>query len=216
MSSVHLATLIISALIFLVGLLVGWGLGAAATAQLQENIQRLEEEQRELDVLALLAEQPEVGCGAYSAAFESFTRKTRAFGEKVEYLEKKKGKLDEEVLRLKSGYAILQARNYLILRKMNELCGESRNIILYFYTNENYSEATDQGIVLWKVIPTLPAYADNTSVYHFDVKVNNSIIEALKKAYGISVLPTLVVNGKKIEGFHDEASLRRALESVRE
>ena len=201
---------VISALLFTVGIVLGWYFGISAVTETQKDFDRLKSEAYSLEILSLMGDSnaSAVSCAVYSRSFGDLVYQTEQFGAKLDYLEKRKGKLDPEVMALKSDYSSMQMRNYLIQQKMDAKCGERSNVILYFYSNENYSSATDEGPQIAQVDREFNVYT-----YHFDVNVQNPVVDALKESYGVTVTPTLIINGKKLEGFKTAGELRSALSS---
>ena len=210
-SPLHIVALGVTSLIFIVGLLVGWQMGYAAESQMRSNLEQLRSESYMLEVLSLMRGRGEMGCPVFEKQFSEFSQRTVDYGNNLDYLEKKLGKLDPKVMSLKSDYSLMQMRNYLLLKDLDESCGTKHTVILYFYTNENYSPNTDQGIALGDALAGLPEIRDKTLIYHFDVNVKNPVVDALKEQYEVSVLPAMIINGKKYEGFKDAGKCREIL-----
>ncbi|MFH1470725.1 MAG: hypothetical protein ABIF01_03180 [Candidatus Micrarchaeota archaeon] len=201
LSPLHIVALIITSLIFIVGLLVGWQLGYTAESQMKLDFEQLRSEGYMLEVLSLLKGRGEMSCPIYEKQFSELSRKTEEYGDKLNYMENQVGKFDSKVMSLKSDYSLMQMRNYLLLKDLDENCGSKHLTILYFYTNEDYSPKTDQGIALADALAGLPEIRGKTRIYHFDVNVRNSVVDALKEQYGITIAPTIIINGKKYEGY---------------
>lgn len=211
LSSLHIVALIATSLIFLLGLLIGWQLGYTAESQMKAEFEGIRSESNMLEVLSLLRERGEAECPLLEKSFADLTKRTEEYGASLDYMEKKLGKLDPEVMRLKSEYSVMQARNYLLLREIEDECLTDPVIIVYFYTNDEYSKGTDQGIALADALSGLPAVRDRARVYHFDVNVKSPIIDALKEQYGVKAVPTTIINGKKHEGFLDAQKAREII-----
>ncbi|MFH1447808.1 MAG: hypothetical protein ABIG39_03005 [Candidatus Micrarchaeota archaeon] len=203
LSPIHFVALAITSLIFIIGLLLGWQMGYAAENQMQSDFERLRSESYMLEVLSLLRSRGEVSCPILQKEFTEFSGRTLEYGERLEYLEKKLGKLDQEVMRLKSDYMLMQARNYLLLKGMDEDCGTEHIVAIYFYSNEGYSITTDQGIALGSALSSMPEIRDRTVIYHFDANVRNSVVDAFKEQYSVRTVPTTIIDGVKYEGFMD-------------
>ncbi|MFH0818199.1 MAG: hypothetical protein V1909_06240 [Candidatus Micrarchaeota archaeon] len=200
-SPLHIVALVVTSLIFIVGLLLGWQMGYTAESQMKSDFEGLQSENYMLEVLSLMRGRGEMGCPVLETQFFMLSQKTTDYGSRLEYMEKQLGKLDPKVMALKSDYSLMQLRNYLLLKDTDESCGSRHIAILYFYTNEGYSVNTDQGIALDDALLQLPEIRDRAMIYHFDVNVKNSIVDALKEQYSVSKVPMLIINGKKYEGF---------------
>ncbi len=213
-SPLHIVALFITSLIFIIGILIGWQMGYTAESKMKGELEGLRSEQYALDVLSLMRETGEAGCPALQNEFAELSTMTIEYGNSLDYMEKKLGKLDPEVMSLKSDYSLMQARNYLLLKDMDKNCGSSHIIILYFYTNEDYSASTDQGIALQDALAQLPAIREKTAIYHFDVNVNNPVMDAFKEQYGVTKVPTMIIKGKKYEGYVSAEKCREIFENA--
>lgn len=198
---------VISALLFTVGVILGWHFGVSAVSETQKEFEALRSSSYSLEILSLMDETNQsVSCAVYSRSFGDLLYETEQFGGRLDYLESRKGKIDPEVMALKSEYASMQMRNYLVQQRMDRRCGSRHNVILYFYSNENYSPERDEGRQIAQVDREFNVYT-----YHFDVNVRNPVVDALKESYGIVVTPTLIINGRKVEGFKTADELRQEL-----
>lgn len=105
-----------------------------------------------------------------------------------------------EIIELKRYYSLLEIKDYLLTKKINQKCGEKFVPLLYFYTTaNNCTECVKQGHVLTKLRHKYP----NLRVYSFDYSLNLSALKALLRIYKIedTKLPAIVINEKKETGF---------------
>lgn len=126
---------------------------------------------------------------------------------KIQYTEEN-SKKNEDLLELKRYYTLLEIKDYLLTKKINEKCGKKLIPLLYFYTTaENCTECTKQGFVLTELRNKYP----NLRVYSFDYNLDLSALRALIKIYKIddTKLPALVVNEKKVTGFQSIEDLEK-------
>jgi len=196
---------IASLLLFTVGLVLGWQLGYSAVTQMRSEFDALSADEAGVELVSLLGNES-FACQIYESEFMRVFQKTVEYGEKLAELESKKGKMDSEVLELKKDYSSMQLRNYLLQQKMDARCGYRHNVIIYFYSNENYTPETDEGLQIGKVDKEFGVYT-----YHFDINVDSPIVRGLKAAYNIKTTPTLIINGEKYEGFLTADELRAIL-----
>ncbi|MDD3662927.1 MAG: hypothetical protein PHT84_03610 [Candidatus Pacebacteria bacterium] len=106
----------------------------------------------------------------------------------------------EELVELKRYYSLLQIKDYLLTKKINQKCEGNLIPLLYFYTTaNNCTECTKQGYVLTELRQKYP----NLRVYSFDYSLELSALKALLKIYKIedTKLPAIIVNEKKVTGF---------------
>lgn len=109
-------------------------------------------------------------------------------------------KSSDEIIELKRYYSLLEIKDYLLTKKINEKCNGNLIPLLYFYTTaNNCTECTKQGYVLTELRQKYP----NLRVYSFDYSLDLSALKALLKIYKIedTKLPAIVVNEKKATGF---------------
>ncbi len=130
---------------------------------------------------------------------ENFSTELNDLSSKIEYSESNlKG--NESLTELKRYYTILQIKDYLLTKKINQKCGDKYLTILYFYTTaENCTECTKQGYVLTALRKKYP----NLRVYSFDYNLDLSALRALLQIHKIDdkLLPALVIKDKKVTGF---------------
>jgi len=122
-----------------------------------------------------------------------------ALGDKLTRLENERGTLDSETLYLKQYYSLLQIKDYLLNKRLAEICGTKTIFIIYLYQNKDACPLCEnQGYVLTEIRKNYP----NLRVYSFDTSRNISAIETLLSVYKVqSERPAIVVQGKPYYGF---------------
>ncbi len=121
-----------------------------------------------------------------------------SLADKITYSENNIGADDIDVVSLKKYYSLLEIKDYLLMKKIDERCGEKSIFVLYFYKNENCSDCTKQGYVLTSLREKYP----NLRVYSFDYNLDLSALRAMVSIYKVEDnLPALVINGKVHNGF---------------
>jgi hypothetical protein len=107
---------------------------------------------------------------------------------------------NNDVTELKRYYTILEIKDYLLTKKINQKCGGKLLPLLYFYTTaNNCTECIKQGFVLTELRAKYP----NLRVYSFDYSLDLSALQALIRIYKIddTKLPALVINEHTVTGF---------------
>jgi len=138
----------------------------------------------------------ELSCRDISTSVLS--KELNTLADKINYSESNIGVDNDEVIKLKKYYSLLEIKDYLLMKKITERCGEKSIFVLYFYKNENCEDCTKQGYVL----TTLREKYPHLRVYSFDYNLDNSAIRAMTSIYKVSDnLPALVINGKVYNGF---------------
>ncbi len=128
------------------------------------------------------------------------SQELNSLGEKIDSEEKNGNADDSDLLSLKRYYSLLEIKDYLLMKKVSERCGQKSFFVLYIYTNkDNCSECVKEGYVLTALREKYP----NLRVYSFDYSLDLSAVTALKSVYKIedTKLPALVINGELLTGF---------------
>ena len=121
-----------------------------------------------------------------------------SLADKINYSESNIGIANSDVISLKKYYSLLEIKDYLLMKKITERCGEKSIFVLYFYKNDNCDDCTKQGYVLTSLREKYP----NLRVYSFDYNLDNAAIKAMISIYKVTDnLPAIVINGKVYSGF---------------
>lgn len=130
-------------------------------------------------------------------------------GDRLSLAEERAGANDPEVLRLKERYTLLQIRDYLLTKKLQETCGIEPVVALYFYSNVE-GECADcdrAGYALSYLRETYPTLRVYSFDYHLDLAALRTLIavEQIKSEF-----PAFVVEGRNYYGFTDLETLQKA------
>jgi len=207
----YFIALVISVLVFSVGLLVGAQISQGTTAEVQKQLEELQSQNREMELLAVLQTSfPDASgsfCEFYSNQMEKFGKQTADFGNRLDFLERKRGRTDASVQELKTEYSTMEVRDFLLMKQVNEKCGKKTPTILYFYTNENCPLCTRQGEVLTSIKSGMP----EVMIYSFDTDLHSSAIDAMLSVFKVTEMPSIVVNEKAYGGFKSREEVIAAL-----
>ncbi|MAG52993.1 MAG: hypothetical protein CMH62_03455 [Nanoarchaeota archaeon] len=127
-------------------------------------------------------------------------------------MENSLGKLNNDVLKLKEYYSLLEIKHWLFLKDFNENCKYDVPIILYFYSNLGDCDNRErQGYVLTYMKKRGP----DINIFSFDLNLDNSVIKGLKKIYELEDrdLPVLIVGDEVYEGLRDADEIDSILSS---
>ncbi|MBT7902638.1 hypothetical protein HN587_02170 [Candidatus Woesearchaeota archaeon] len=128
---------------------------------------------------------------------------------KLDYMENRLGEDNQDVIDLKEYYMMLELRHWMFNKKINEECGESRSLILYFYSNQkDCPECSQQGFILTWLRHNYP---ENVLVYAFDYDIENPALDTVKNMYGVTGSPALVINSDTFNGFVSKAELEQVV-----
>ncbi len=138
----------------------------------------------------------ELSCKNISAT--SLSKELASMEARINYAEANKITGKEELLKLKKTYFLLEIRDYLLLRKITERCGNTAVPIIYIYTTD-CSECVKQGYVLTALQET---YAP-IRVYSFDYSVDLSALHALLSIYDVKgdEFPVMIIAEQTYTGF---------------
>lgn len=132
--------------------------------------------------------------------------------QKIQYSEDN-FKDNASVIQLKRYYTILEIKDYILTKQINQRCGQTRIPILYFYTTaDNCTECTKQGFALTELREKYP----DLRVYSFDYNIDLSALTALLKIYKIDDkdLPAIVIDDDKYTGFQSVESIEKAYPDI--
>jgi hypothetical protein len=192
-------------LIFLIGMMVGDWLASLKSQQLIQNQQKLSLELTGLELKDKLIGQKDI-C---SLTWSDIWQEKVELGTRLNSLELRYGKENQDVLNQKEIYELLEIRTMLLINEINEKCNQSFITIMFFYTNKKndpfgrWEACEDQGYVLTQLGREL----NNTYVFSFDININNPAIDMIRSIYQINSVPTLVIK--------DQAVSYRTLEELK-
>lgn len=203
----YAAAFVISAFLFGFGILVGVYLTQSVNQSLELELESLKGRSGEVELLLSMNASNGLICPSLQAQLSEFDRQTTDLGSKLDVLESSRGRTDATVLRLKKEYMVQQARDFLLVQRINDHCGTTIPTILYFYTNQDCPECTRQGLVG----PELKRKQPQVMIYALDTDLKTPVVDALQKIHGVSAYPSLVVNGKTLQGYQDVEAIESKL-----
>ncbi len=133
----------------------------------------------------------------------------RSIADRLSYLESQTGVDEEELVRLKRYYSLLQIKDLLLMQRVSEKCRLNPVFILYFYSNKGDCEkCEEQGYVLTALSRDYP----QLRVYSFDYDLPLSPLRTLIQIHGVeNNLPALVIKDHAYYGFHSVEDITKVL-----
>lgn len=118
---------------------------------------------------------------------------------RLSYTEAQLGADNEEVIRLKRQYSLLQIKDMLLMKRVSAKCKLEPVFLLYFYGSEKVCpDCTKQGHVLTALSEKYP----RLRIYSFDYNLDVPALQTLIKQSDIgTTLPALVINDRPHNGF---------------
>ncbi len=209
--NLYIGAFIITSIIFLAGFMLGSKYQERVYRSLGDEITTIEE--RIMDVTLLtLVEDSNYFCELYEEKLPELDMDTYQLGEKLEYMENKKGVYDEDT---KKRYFELELRDYVLMSKAVDNCGLDTPMLIYFYNNRNCGDCYKEGYEITKVRKRIEKENGILRVYTFDGGIDSAVVRALRKDFGVENYPTIVLikgnNTKKLEGFNSESEIYQEL-----
>ena len=136
-----------------------------------------------------------------------------ALADRLSYAENQRGIDDEDVITLKKYYSLLEIKDYLVMKKVDNRCDVNPISILYFYTNdEGCEDCAKQGYVLTKLRSDYPLLR----IYSFDYDLDLNAVKTLITINKIpkDQLPALVIEGKTYTKFQSVEDIRKIIPAL--
>ncbi|MFH1721074.1 MAG: hypothetical protein ABH950_00565 [Candidatus Altiarchaeota archaeon] len=203
----YIAALAISLLIFILGFWFGSLLANQEVEKLDTRIDdaRLKMEEINLGLDLLLAD-PLIIC---NLSFEEISSTRETMGTTLTRLEEELGQTHPTVLAKKDEYYLIEAREYLLVKRIEQACGRTYPIIFYFYSNAGDCPACEtQGYVIDDVRRNA---GQQILTYSFELNSNSTVVRTLASQYGVHGAPATVTNGKTINGYAQKEQIERLL-----
>ena len=195
-SWIFMLALILAAVIFFFGLLLG---NYIAMSKLDDFKQT--EERFLVDLIAQGMREEILQENICNTSVGELFEVSSTLGNMLTKLERRFGKEDEDVLAKKQIYELLEIKTLQTLEQVKQECDRDFNIVLFFYTNrKNDAKGSDglsetQGLVLDQLVyEHNEGRGSNVFVFSFDINSRNQATKALIAKYGVSNVPSLLIN----------------------
>ncbi len=143
------------------------------------------------------------------------SRELNTLATKLSYLESNQNSSDAELLFVKKNYSLLEIKDFLLMKQLNEKCNNLKPIaVLYFYTDkENCPDCEKMGYVLSYLREQYP----QMRIYSFDFNIQLSAIDTLKSIYKLDdkKLPAIVYNDDTFYGFNSIEQVKELIPELK-
>ncbi len=186
---VMLTTILLVAVVFSTGLLLGNSWKSAGANEISKILR-----QSELDAESFLVEQElfesfETNCDLAEKRLGSLSEELWKLGKVLGALDAKEKLGAEDYNFLKRKYHLMQIRTYILDKKLEADCGSKTNIILFYFKRQD-TQSEQQGKILDSLV-------EEYDIHVFAIENQYSKeLEFLEDYYEITSTPTLVVNFK--------------------
>ncbi len=204
-----LAAIFLTILIFVLGVILGNFLAEIKLNELRNTASELTNMLTGMELKEKMIE--EEGICNFKEDFLSEERSK--MGRRLDFLEKKFGKDNLDVLIEKETYQLIEIRTLLLAEKTKEMCNDNISIILFFYTNDEKDEkgSIDKCILQGEALDPLSRKYQDVNIFSFDINTNNPAVNTLKQQYDVTMVPTIVLNGMKYEGLKTAYEIEKVL-----
>lgn len=196
---IFIAALVLSIVMFVFGMLLG---NYIANSKLSEF--RQTEEHFIIDLVSFETKESVLNENVCKLDMSELFEEKITLGKMMTELEKRMGKENEDVIAKKEIYELIEIKTLQYMERIKTECGDDFNIVLLFYTNRkgdtlgSVDGCEDQGKILDQIVYDREHSegANKVYVFVFDANSRNMATEALIEKYGITSVPSLVINGK--------------------
>ncbi len=130
----------------------------------------------------------------------TLSREVSDLGERLAATEAQLGSTNEQVIRLKKQYTLLQIRDYLLTKRLTQTCDIDPTVVLYFYSNK--PDACPDCDRASYALSYLHSENPNLRVYSFDYDLDLGALDTLKSVEKIQPeFPAFVIDGDRSYGF---------------
>jgi hypothetical protein len=135
-----------------------------------------------------------------------------SLGNQLAYMESQGPKNQDEIVRLKRLYSLLEIKDYLLMKQIAAKCHLKPVFILYFYSNTNCADCEKQGYALTALSQTYP----QLRIYSFDYNLGVSALQTLIAIDDVdNTLPALFINGQTYYGYHSVDDIQKILPQLK-
>ncbi len=209
----YLAAIVITIFIFMIGLILGISMDMEKTkyANYIMEKQDINFESLQLQYIYLQTLQNKGTkdvCPVIQKVLENNLRVLQPVLLKLMEYEKSKNGNSPEYQLLKRKYIIYNIKYYLLSEKSRKLCNNDVVNVLYFYS-DNCSICPSEGYILSHLRKAMDG---RLLIFPFDVSyAKEPMIGILVARYNITKYPTIIVEGKKLQGFQTQDQLLKVI-----
>ncbi len=126
--------------------------------------------------------------------------------DKMEEFQKDSEMKDDEYDLLRRRYILDNLKYWLFARRTQEVCYRDLVPVLYFYSDDNCEICPSQGVILTYF---KKKYNDRFLVFPLNADLRNDepMVDMLMMRYGVTELPTLIINETRYEGVVERGAL---------
>ena len=199
---------VVSVLLYVFGVISGLLIQNSSTEYTTQQIESLQRrvENAQLEYIYLNTIGEKLGCNSLSVLIENSTNEVGSIGRELVSLENK-GQKGKTFYSLKSEYALLSTRAWILNSYVNERCHSNSTIIMYFYSIP-CNDCLTQGYILDDLRDN--HLKDRARIFVLDFGSDEPIVQTLRVTYNITTTPSLIVGDKVYSGLTSKEVLLNA------
>ncbi len=194
--------------IFLLGLFLGLAIEGKRVNYIESisRKQNLEFSSLQLQYAFIDQLSLEKNCLAVQKTFEQNINNLESTRIRLENFDRDATLNKNELDLLKNEYMLAQIRYWLLAERTRELCGSDIVSVLYFFSDEERCPDCDKQAFVLTYLKK--RFKDKLLIFSFDSEFEQEqMVPLLKRTYGVSNYPTIVVEGKPKNGFQSKEAI---------
>jgi len=201
----YLGILIVTIVVFVIGLLLGITVVKTRVSYLEDVAykQKIDYESLQLQSMYIDIIKTNQSCPVFNKILEASLDDVANAQMKIDSYMKESS--SNSYVEIKRDYVLAQIRYWLLNNKIIESCGSDSVAILYFYSNEDCFECSTQGTILSYLKEKL---GKRLLVFSLDSDFEaEPMVSVVKGVYNITTVPSLILKNEKMDGFIDLKNL---------
>lgn len=205
--NIYMVSLVITVVIFILGLLVGFSIERFLLANLENRASVIETsiQEIELELLYFQSLDIEDSCSFLKEIARKTNNKLDIFANQLSGYSKDRILFTRgEVSEIKTKYTLLLVKDWILQEKIRSDCNASVVSVLYFYSTDSCDECILQGDILTILKESL---RDKLMVFPLDTEIEYDMIDILMTQFNITYMPSLVIDGVTYDGIMSKGQL---------
>ena len=205
------SALIISAIIFIAGVSVGYGVNKEKLSLIEQDMNNIvaDVQNFQLQTLFIAVLGEDSTCPFLVSTLQGINDRSYGIGSRLDSVDSEGEVLDfNEYSKLKKEYSRLLVGYWLIAEKLKDSCNLNASTIIYFYSSR-CDRCPDQAFILTHL---KRLYEENLLVFALDSELDEPSIKTIMAHYGVDEFPTLIVDDLVLPGFHSKETLTKLID----
>ncbi len=190
----HLKMYIFALLATVALFLIAFGISVYINNKKTENL-KSDEDKIAVNILSLETEYDlltKSSCESFDS--NALRQDLDTLSSKLSFMEDQLGSDNQDVLRLKRYYTILEIKDYLLMQNISKQCKTPLVSILYFYSEKDCPDCQTQDYLLGGIADE---YGNSVAIYKFDYDIDLPVLKTLITLHNVPAkAPAYDINGK--------------------